>query len=42
MNIELRGQAMVLKEKDFDIDSKRFSLKQKEDEHALRHGQREG
>lgn len=34
--IELRGQEMVLKEKDFDIDSKRFGLKQKEDEHALR------
>ena len=27
---------MVLKEKDFDIDSRRFGLKQKEDEHSLR------
>ena len=26
----------LLKEKDFDIDSKRFGLKQKEDEHLLR------
>ena len=34
--IELRGQEMVLKEKDSDIDSKRSGLKQKEDEHALR------
>ena len=34
--IELRGQETVLKEKDFDIDSKRSGLKQKEDEHALR------
>ncbi|KAL3137960.1 hypothetical protein ABBQ38_005207 [Trebouxia sp. C0009 RCD-2024] len=34
--IELRGQEVMLKEKDFDIDSKRLGLKQKEDEHALR------
>lgn len=34
--IQLRGQEMVLKEKDFDMDSKRFGLKQKEDEHSLR------
>ncbi|KAL3149331.1 hypothetical protein ABBQ32_002136 [Trebouxia sp. C0010 RCD-2024] len=32
--IELRGQEVMLKEN--DIDSKRFGLKQKEDEHALR------
>ncbi|DBA87361.1 hypothetical protein WJX77_011405 [Trebouxia sp. C0004] len=34
--IELRGQEMVLKERDFDIDSRRFGLKQQEDEHSLR------
>ena len=34
--IELRGQEVMLKAKDFDIDSKRFGLKQKQDEHALR------
>ena len=34
--IELKGQEMQLKEKDFDIDSRRFGLKQKEDEHSLR------
>ena len=34
--IELRGQEMVLKEKDLDIDSKRFGLRQQEDEHSLR------
>lgn len=33
--IGLRGQEMVLKERDFDIDSKRFGLKQREDEHSL-------
>ncbi|DBA93966.1 hypothetical protein WJX77_007035 [Trebouxia sp. C0004] len=27
---------MVLKERDFDIDSRRFALKQQEDEHSLR------
>ena len=34
--IELRGQEMVLREQDFDIDSKRFGLRQQEDEHSLR------
>ena len=34
--IDLRGQEMVLKEKDFDIDNQRFGLRQKEDEHSLR------
>ena len=34
--MELRGEEMVLKEKDFDIDSKRFGLRQQEDEHSLR------
>ncbi|KAL3138141.1 hypothetical protein ABBQ38_005369 [Trebouxia sp. C0009 RCD-2024] len=31
----LKGQEMVLKERDFDLDSKRFRRKQKEDEHSL-------
>ena len=34
--IDLRGQEMVLKEKDFNIDNQRFGLRQKEDEHSLR------
>ena len=35
-HISLKAQEMALKEKDFDIDRKRFGLKQKEDEHSLR------
>ncbi|KAL8894682.1 MAG: hypothetical protein Q9207_008442, partial [Kuettlingeria erythrocarpa] len=38
--IQPRGQEMLLKEKDFDKDSKRFGLKQKEDEHSLRMGRK--
>ena len=34
--IDMRGQEMVLKEKDFDIDNQRFGLRQKEDEHSRR------
>ena len=33
--IELKGQEMVLKEKDFDINNKLFGLRQKDDEHSL-------
>jgi len=34
--IQLKGEEMVLKGQEFDIDSKRFGLRQKEDEHSLR------
>lgn len=33
--IDLKGQEMLLKQKDFDIDSQRFGLMQKEDEDSL-------
>ena len=34
--IDVKGQEMQLKQKDLIIDSQRFGLKQKEDEHSLR------
>ena len=40
--IELRGQEMVLKEKDVILSEQQFGLKQKEHGTLSAHGQREG